>query len=233
MALVEDITERKKTEKALRELSGGLLRAEDRERRRIGRELHDSIGQDLAGLIMKLGALKEAQSSAPPWQHAAVRSSLEMARQALVELRTISYLLHPPALDDFGLLVALRSYVRGFAARSGIKTTVQLPRRLARLPIDMETALFRIVQESLNNVRQHSGSRSARITLRVAKRTVILQIRDFGRGFSNGNARGKARKPELGVGIAGMRERLQQFGGELSLLSTRKGTLVTAKLPVH
>ncbi|PYP92580.1 MAG: hypothetical protein DMG65_03540 [Candidatus Angelobacter sp. Gp1-AA117] len=231
IALVEDITERKSSEQAIHELSNKLLQSQDRERRRIARDLHDATGQHLAGLILLLGALKQSSSALDKASQKKIASALALARQAANEVRTISYLLHPPMLDDHGLVETLKWYVRGFSERSGI--TVRLhSRKTERLAPEAETALFRVVQESLNNVLQHSGSARADITIRSYPNFTVLTVRDYG---NSGKVRKRAKKAltlgSLGVGIPGMRERLQQLGGELRVKFGRRGTTVKAILP--
>src|SRR5690242_12065646 len=231
IAIVEDITERKRGEQALKELSIDLMRAEDRGRRQLARDLHDSVGQNLSALVMTLGALKKMPAVRQPKARDIMRIGLRLAKQSLAEVRTVSYLLHPPTLDEFGLRVALETYVRGFTQRSGIPVQVRISKHLPRLSPEMEVAFFRVVQESLSNVRRHSGSRTAKITLKVQARSAVLHVQDFGRGICL--ARGKGAEPErLGVGIRGMRERLQQLAGELRLLPTKGGTVVSAMLPL-
>jgi two-component system, NarL family, sensor kinase len=227
IALVEDITELKQAEKAQRALSGRLLRLQDEERRRFARELHDSTAQNLAALVITLAPLKKELPKLAPASRKAFSTALLLAKEAAREVRTVSYLLHPPLLEELGFPDALRCFVRAFNQRSGIQAKLHVDGKLRRLPQEMEIALFRIVQESLNNVRVHSGSSRAVVTLRSMGRRVQLSVRDFGRGLKMGS-----RAKSLGVGIAGMRERVEQLGGKFEVHSSNSGTLVKAVLPL-
>jgi len=223
----------KQAEESLRRLSASLLRSQEEEHRRIARELHDSTSQNLAALVMTLGSLKKATARLDEETREAVAASLALARESAREVQTISYLLHPPMLDEFGLADALRWYARGFSERSGIEVKLTLARKLRRLPSDVETALFRVVQEGLNNVRRHSGSKRAAIRLRFLRDRVVLEVQDFGRGMTTRPSTRESKEPRtLGIGIPGMQERLQQLGGELQLASSSQGTLLRAILPM-
>jgi signal transduction histidine kinase len=161
-----------------------------------------------------------------------ISDSQELAAHSLTELRTLSYLLHPPILDDAGLVRALQWFVRGFSERSGIHIETVGIHDIGRLPLDIETALFRVVQESLTNVRRHSGSDKASIRLEKVNAEVKLQISDRGHGMPDGAVNGSAgENVELGVGISGMRERLTQLGGRLEIESSNNGTTITAVVP--
>ncbi len=231
MALVEDITERKRAEQALRDLSSRLLQVQDEERRRIARDLHDVTGQNLAGLVMTLVSVKNGSAELGAKARRALEVSLDLAKQCSTDIRTLSYLLHPPMLDEFGLADALRWYVRGFRDRSGVSVTLRLSGNVRRLPVDMETTLFRVVQESLTNVRRHSGSKRAYVGIRFHPKNVYVKVRDF--GHRSTARRSLGRKALLrGVGIPGMHERLQQFGGKLDVDFGKAGTVVTASLPL-
>jgi signal transduction histidine kinase len=155
--------------------------------------------------------------------------SAALVQRALTDVRTISYLLHPPLLDEAGLASAMRWYVEGFARRSGIHVELELPDEILRLAEDRETALFRVVQESLINIHRHADSPVAHVRLRHHADTVILEIEDEGRGIPV--ADNAMAQSSLGVGIAGMRERMEQLGGRLELASTDRGTTVRAILP--
>ena len=215
----------------LEHLSVRLIAHQDEERRRLARELHDSAGQYLAAILMNLGAAqRETDSSERDDKLAECRT---MAEECLAEIRTISYLLHPPLLDEMGLRTALSMYTEGFAERSGIVVELNIPDTLERLPSASETALFRVVQQSLANIHRHSGSPTARISITVDARQVEVQICDDGIGipaqtllaFNTGRA-------ILGVGMAGMRERMRDMGGRFLIESTEKGTTIRATLPV-
>ena len=230
---VQDITKRKEAERALCLLSGRLLILQDEERRHIARELHDSMAQNLAALAMDLTRVKESAGKLDRKSREALAESLELADQCGREIRTLCYLLHPPLLDEHGLAAALRWYVDGFTQRSGIRVSLHVPALLGRLPREIETALFRIVQESLTNVHRHSGSPWAAIKVFLDSSRVGLEVKDAGKGISPWE-HGKLVDGVmgLGVGIAGMRERVKQLGGELRVRSTTGGgVIVKAILP--
>jgi len=231
-AIYQDMTERKRIEESLRQLTGELLRLQEDERRRIGRELHDSTAQMLAAVTMNLGALTQSKEGRlDRLAKKRVSDSLSLAEQCSREIRTLSFLLHPPLLDASGLASALRCYVAGFSRRSGIRVSVQIPPDLERMPQELELALFRIVQECLANVHRHSGSTKANVRLQLDPNGVMLEVTDNGRGLSRRLPRGRRESAFLGVGIAGMRERVQHLGGHLEI-SSRNGTAVRAFLPV-
>lgn len=229
----EDITERKRADEALRDLSGQLLRSQDEERRRLARELHDSTGQKLAALAMNLGALSQSAEALDTRSQRVLVESLALAEDCLREMRTLAYLLHPPELDELGLTDAVRRYVSGFVDRSGIAVDLELCSKVGRLPREVKITLFRILQESLNNVLRHSGSPKASVHIFRTADGVTMKVQDEGHGM-HGSELGPsgilAIKP--GVGIAGMRERVAQIGGRLQIESTKKGTTVMAVLPL-
>lgn len=233
VGIARDITERKRAEVEAIHLSGRLLQLQDEERRRIARELHDTTAQALAALALNLDML----SGAAPRLNVKARGLLEDARavadQCAREIKTLSYLLHPPLLDELGLVGAIRDYADGFAARSRIRIGLDLPPDLGRLPKDAELALFRTLQESLANIHRHAHSPSAFIRLVRDAREVRLSIQDRGHGMRLTSKAGSADGALglLGVGILGMRERMRQLGGRLEIDSDRTGTTVTAILP--
>jgi PAS domain S-box-containing protein len=222
------------SEKSLRELSLHLLRTQDEERRRIGRDLHDSLGQCLTALKIKLDVL--ASLTGPKNDEAAseIAECVGLAEESLKEVRTISYLMYPPMLEEMGLESAIRWYVDGFSARSGINTTFEVNNDLGRLQRDVELALFRVLQESLTNVHRHSGSQTAHIRLLMSNGTVALEVTDTGKGIASGllEQSGQDWTGALGVGLRGMKERMRQLGGSLEVVSTEKGTAVSATVPV-
>jgi PAS domain S-box-containing protein len=224
-----DITALKRAEEAARRLSARLLTLQDGERRRLAKGLHDSLGQYLAALKMNLDGFPCSN----PKQSAVVSDCSEIAAKCLMETRTISYLLHPPLLDEAGFDTAARWYVEGFARRSGIAVNLDLPQKLMRLHPDIELALFRAVQECLTNVHKHAGSSSVEIRMTQDTKQVRLEIAD------NGNGIPKDRLHYLlggtavaGVGIAGMRERFHELGGSLEIRSNRKGTTIIVTAPL-
>jgi PAS domain S-box-containing protein len=228
-----DVTEMKNAEQAIHRLSTRLLHLQDEERRRIGRELHDGLAQTVLAINLSLAQIRQSLHSS---EHPAVRA-IEKARgltqQMSREIRTLSYLLHPPLLDDLGLVSALREYAQGFSERSGIDTQLYLLSEFDRLPQPVELALFRIVQESLANIQRHSGSATARIHLRQEDSLITLEVLDFGRGINlRSNGSPHAGDALLGVGIPGMRERIAQLGGHLEIESSSNGTTVRATISV-
>lgn len=227
---VHDITELKQAERELRELTARLLHAQEDERRRIAKELHDSTAQDLAALAMNIGTVRQRLAGNDAGADRMLEDSLALIEQSVRDLRTLAYLLHPPMLDELGLDGALRQYAEGFSQRSGIRTTVEIAPGGERLSAAVEAALFRVAQESLGNVRRHSQSPVATIRLARSPGEVVLEISDEGTGLPRGAAGEKGAAP--GVGIAGMHERLRQLGGRLVLESNGHGTAVRAVLPL-
>ena len=225
-----DRTERKRVETALHQLSGRLLELQDDERRRIARELHDTTAQNLAVLSMNLHVVRDKVLGQRPRQ--AVVESLALAERCSHEIRTLSYLLHPPLLDELGLMSALRSYTAGFTQRTGIQVELKTD-EIGRLPRDVEITLFRIVQEALTNVHRHSGSQRAEIRVIRDPREVHLHVTDFGRGLPAEKLDLLSEGASLGVGIAGMRERARQLGGQLKVASSSSGTTITAMRPLR
>jgi PAS domain S-box-containing protein len=229
---IRDIKDRKQAEEELRKLSGRLLRLQDEERRRIGRELHDSTGQDLVALATMVGQLR---SSIPPGDRKSDRLLSEckaLAERCIREVRTLSYLLHPPVLDRAGLEDAIRDYVKGFIDRTGIQLELEMSPRVGRMARDIELAVFRVVQESLTNIQRHSGSKQAKIRIHRGS-DLTLEISDFGRGVS-ASVRKEKGEPgfEVGVGIPSMQERVKLIGGRLEIDSTSHGTSVRVTIPL-
>jgi PAS domain S-box-containing protein len=216
----------------LRRLTGHLMRAQDDERRRIAQVLHETTAQDLAALKMHLARLERSDPGLSSADRSVLAESIELAERSMSGIRTLSYLLHPPFLDEAGLLAALRWYAAGFAKRSGIKVDLDLPATLERLPQNVETALFRVVQEALINIHHHADSATAVIRLRVDDDQLLLEIVDSGRGLPSTMAQLPVGGGALGVGVAGMRERLQQLGGTFEIESSDQGTTVYARVPL-
>jgi PAS domain S-box-containing protein len=230
--VLQDITERKRAQEELRRLSGQLLRSQDEERRRIARELHDSTGQDLVALATALSQLHVSiPSSSRKLRRLASQCEL-LAGQCIREVRTVSYLLHPPMLDEAGLEDATRHYAAGFTKRTGIAVELEISQRLGRMKPHVELALFRVLQESLTNIQRHSGSRRAKIRMDRDPGKITLEISDKGSGISgdlrkrNGNF-----SSGLGVGIPSMHERVKLLGGQLDIESSSNGTTVRVAIP--
>jgi PAS domain S-box-containing protein len=223
------------SEKSLRELSFHLLRTQDEERRRIGRDLHDSLGQYLSVLKMKLDCLRCAPANLQPEDVEELNHCAQITEDAVKEVRTISYLLYPPMLEEMGLHSAISWYLDGFTKRSGIQTTFEVSPNLGRLDPDVELAIFRVLQESLTNVHRHSGSTTASIRLSLDNDTFVMEISDQGKGAHSDTRLGENGQDGVGghgVGLRGMRERMRQVGGKLDFCSSRKGTVVTATVPI-
>jgi two-component system NarL family sensor kinase len=229
--LVETNEALRVTESSLRQLSGRLLQLQDEERRRIARDLHDITGQEIAILSMSLDRLARLMDNAKAEAKETLNDSREMVRKMAEEIRTLSYLLHPPLLDESGLNSAVRWYAEGFQKRSSIHVSVVTAPGLGRLPAEVETALFRVVQESLTNVHRYSGSPDAEIRISAADGQVRLEVLDHGKGIVSVPRAAVDGVAALGVGIPGMRERLRQLGGQLEVDFGRSGTRVTATVP--
>jgi signal transduction histidine kinase len=230
-AFREEVSVHQKTEQKLRELSLTVLRIQDEERRRVARDLHDTVGQTLTALKLTLSALDDASPKQP--QTTDFLAELNgLAEQALQEIRTTSYLLHPPLLDEAGFAAAAAWYVDGFNKRSPIQVKLQLPEGV-RLPGSVEIVLFRILQESLTNITKHAVSATVDVLLQLDQNVISLSVRDYGKGISAERlARMKGSGSDVGVGIAGMRERLNELGGRLEIESDSAGTLLRASIPL-
>lgn len=227
--VIRDITWRQGAEEEGRELTCHLLQLQDEERRRIGRELHDSTAQELAAVVMNVGLVLQRIEGRDENNDALLSDSLAIIEQCNREIRTLAYLLHPPLLEDAGLAAAAHEYAAGFSQRSGIHVTLDISPEVDRLPPATEQALFRVLQESLGNVHRHSGSETATICLRRDNDHVILEITDQGHGLPpDMMPRENGPILKVGVGIAGMRERLRQLGGRFSIESGKHGTTVRA-----
>jgi PAS domain S-box-containing protein len=229
-----DITQQKESEKALKEseLAARLLRLQDEERRRIARELHDGVGQLLAAMSMNVSKVKEERSKLSPDAARCVEENSNMVEQISAEIRTLSYLFHPPLLDELGLESALKWYVKGFAERSKIAANLQLPVDLGRLPKDQEMCLFRLVQECLTNIHRHSGSSTALVRLWRTPGEIRMEVSDEGRGIHQEIQSKIASGKSAGVGLRGMRERVKQFDGTLEIHSNGKGASILVTLPL-
>jgi signal transduction histidine kinase len=229
---VTDITGFKDNERELQELSARLLDIQDEERRRIARELHDVTGQNLTAIGLNLTVL-ERSATLDQASRSIVLECQRLCEESKQEIRTLSYLLHPPMLDQFGLIGALEWYINGLKQRSKLNVLLKIEPDIGRFPMDLETDLFRVVQEGLTNILRYSGSETAMIRLEKREADLVLNIRDQGRGLA-----AKARKDihgkevTFGVGIPGMRERLRQHGGALEVHSNGEGTTITAVVPL-
>lgn len=214
----------------LRELSIRLLRTQDEERRHIARELHDSAGQIVAALGMNLASMTE-QAKKTPGLAEALEDTQELVQQLNKEIRTTSYLLHPPLLDENGLPQAIEWYMQGLMERGDLKIDLDIPRDFGRLPADLELAVFRIVQESLTNIHRHSGSKTARIRLSRTEGKVLLEIQDQGKGIS-ADKLVAIKAQRTGVGMTGMRERVRHFKGGMDIRSNGDGATIVVTIPL-
>jgi signal transduction histidine kinase len=230
-AVKQRTAELDRTNQNLRELSARLLQLQDDERRRIARELHDSVGQMLAALDMNLAAVG-TDIERLTMTAKTINDSAALVQELSREVRTISHLLHPPLLDEAGLASAVRWFIEGFAQRSKIKVDLEFPTDFGRLSRESETAIFRTVQECLTNIHRHSESPTARIRIATSDGHVCVEVEDRGKGIPPEKQFKMASAGMPGVGIRGMRERLRQLGGSLDIHSNGKGTLVIARLPV-
>ncbi len=216
----EDITVQRHTQAALGRATASLLHAEDDERRRIARELHDGTAQYLTGAKLMLSAMKVEGRAEK------IRVEVEtLLTKALEEIRSLSYVLHPPALDEMGLGPAIRQMTEGFARRTGLAVQIDIASDFPKMDRSTEVALYRVAQEALANVHRHSGSPRAAIALRQAGEMVLMSIRDYGVGLPEKHS------PSAGVGLAGMRLRLEFVSGHISITSAQPGVLVEAWAP--
>jgi len=230
-ALEAEIADRKRAEISLRELTGRLLLTQDEERRHMARELHDHAGQTLVALGMNFAALAEAAKGLDARILKLIVESEQMSLDLSKEIRTLSYLLHPPLLDEAGLKSALEWYAEGFSKRSGIVINLEVPQDLTRLPRTLEMVIFRVVQESLANIHRHANSPSAEIRLTRTDENIHVEIIDRGKGISPDRLR-QMSAVRVGVGVRGMEERVRQFGGTLQVESSSAGTRVRVTIPV-
>ena len=223
--------------KQLRLLSNRLMHSQDDERRRIARELHDSVGQDLAALGMCLEGAKRLAGGIPEAARQRWEESFGIIERCSTEIRTLSHLLHPPLLEELGLASAVEWYVQGFASRSHISVDLQIPTKLRRLNETVELALFRVLQESLTNIHRYSGSDTAKVRLEADEREVKLEVSDQGKGIGtiamSALDSPSASAKRSGVGINGMRERMNELGGTFAVYSTEQGATVRATIPLH
>jgi signal transduction histidine kinase len=215
-------------EESLRHLTARLLHMQDEERRKFSRELHDSLGQYLAGIKMNLDMF--ARGNPNPEFLAGARQLLD---QSIAETRTISHLLHPPLLDEVGFASAAKWYVQGFSERSGIAVKLEIPDGIGRLPRPLELGLFRVLQEALTNIHRHSHSPKARVKLASSGDEVVLQVQDYGSGIPSESLQAfESNGTNLGIGLTGMRERVRELAGRLEIHSGSDGTLIAATFPL-
>jgi signal transduction histidine kinase len=214
---------------ALRRLSSRLLSMQDSERRRIARELHDSLGQYLVGLKLNAHMLRQSPQREDLWSEAD-----RLMEQCIAEVRTLSYLLHPPTMDAAGFASAARWYVEGYSQRSGLKVRLDAPADPGRLPDAIELALFRVLQEALTNVHRHSGASAADVLIQQDAEQIVMEIRDNGCGMPEALLdQSRATGAGVGVGIMGIRERVRELAGKLTLESNSNGTLLRVAIPVQ
>ncbi len=233
VGIAEDTTGQKEAEVALRRLAGRVFEVQDEERQRIARELHDTTSSSLVALSMNLSVADKSSAALDAEGRAALSESMALAKQISREIRTVAYLLHPPLMRDLGLDAALRWYVEGFSERSGVQVSLDVLGDLAGLPSELQGALFRVAQECLSNVHRHSGSRSAVVRIQRQDTEIVVEVADQGKGMPVETLEGSGEAtPHVGVGIAGMRERVQEIGGRLEILSSHNGTTVKAALPL-
>jgi len=223
-----ELRERRKAELAARNVSARLLRWQDDERRKISRELHDSLGQNLvAAKMVASGLARNPRSDG----HAEL---IDLLEESVQETRTISLLLHPPLLDTLGLASAAKSLLDGFAQRTGLSIHADLPSNGKRLPSSIETVLFRVLQESLTNIHRHSKSSSAEVLLRQEREQVMLIVKDHGKGIPPATLeRFRSGDPHFGIGLVGMRERVREQGGNMEISSDERGTAISATIPLR
>jgi signal transduction histidine kinase len=226
--LNRELRHRRTAENHLRRLSGDLMRVQDDERKKFARELHDGLGQNMVAAKMAADLLLKHHPDDPQF-----RELSTLLDESLLQTRTISYLLHPPLLEELGLVFAAKWLIEGYTRRTGVEVSVQIPAQLERLPRNIELALFRILQEALTNIHMHSKSKKAEVLIQITPQEVMLLVRDFGKGIpaetlSNFEVNGT----HVGVGLAGMRERIQELGGKLKVRSDSTGTEITVKMQI-
>ncbi len=226
--LSNELVERENMEESARRLSVRILQLQDEERRKFSRELHDSLGQLLAVAKMHMTVLLEKNP-----HDQLLKEIDDLLTESVSETRTISHLLHPPLLDEIGIASAARWYAEGFAKRSGIEIVADIPDDLERMPRPAELVLFRVLQESLTNIHRHSRSSRAEISLRTNSNGALLRIRDYGKGMSREMLENfRLTGANVGVGLAGMRERVREQGGHFEIQSDRNGTTITVSMPI-
>ena len=229
--LMVQLRERQNAEQVVRRLSGRMLQVQDEERRKLARDLHDGIGQLFTAL--KMGLSHASRSNTEPLRDSKIFAEcLQIVDEGLIQTRTLSYLLHPPMLDEVGFPAAARWLVDGFSERSKVGVTVQIPKDL-KLPRELELTLFRVLQESLTNIHRHSGSAKAEVVVTATPNAVIMTITDYGKGIPEETLQNfRTSKAPAGVGLAGMRGRVAEVDGTLDLESPGQGTIVRVTIPL-
>jgi|SRR6202034_393559 len=226
--LVEELSAREQAEASAHRLSARVLRLQDEERRRLSRELHDGLGQNLVAAKLSLSNLANSNPD-----DSLVNECLKSIDASLAEARTISYLLHPPLLDDIGIASAARWYVEGFSKRSGIEVAVDIPDQPERMPHAAELALFRVLQESLTNIHRHAKASRAEVSLRIVNHSAVLRVRDYGTGIAPAILEHFLKDgTHVGVGLAGMQERVREQGGLFTIQSDETGSTIEVNMPL-
>jgi signal transduction histidine kinase len=226
--LLQELSAREQAEASAHRLSARVLRLQDEERRRLSRELHDGLGQNLVAAKLSLSNLATSNPD-----DSVVNECLKSIDASLAEARTISYLLHPPLLDDIGIASAARWYVEGLSKRSGIEVSVDIPDQPERMPHAAELALFRVLQESLTNIHRHSKASRAEVSLRIVNHNAVLRVRDYGTGIAPQTLERFLKDgTHVGVGLAGMQERVREQGGMFAIQSADTGTTIEVNMPL-
>ncbi|MGB8541573.1 MAG: CHASE3 domain-containing protein [Candidatus Acidiferrales bacterium] len=226
--LAEELSAREQAEASAHRLSARVLRLQDEERRRLSRDLHDGLGQNLVAAKLSLSNLANSNPD-----DSLVNECLKAIDESLAEARTISYLLHPPLLDDIGIASAARWYVEGFSKRSGINVAVDIPDQPERMPHAAELALFRVLQESLTNIHRHAKASRAEVSLRIVDRRAVLRVRDYGTGIAPSILEHFLKDgTHVGVGLAGMQERVREQGGQFTIQSDETGSTIEVSMPL-
>jgi two-component system, NarL family, sensor kinase len=231
LSIVRDLTEKKHAEQQLQQLSSRLLSLQDEERRRIAGELHDVTAQNLFAITINLETLRQQMTDSSPSGMEILNECQNLCEQSLQEVRTLSYTLHPPALDRHGVMPTLHWYIQKFGERTGMEISLDVSPDLGRLPLEMETDIFRVVQEGLSNIVRHSGSRTASVEIKKRSRQFVLQIKDNGRGLPDRTAESE-NGSRFGVGLPSMRERVRRWGGHLHIRSGDDGVLLLIHVPI-
>jgi len=231
LSIVRDLTEKKHAEQQLQQLSSRLLSLQDEERRRIAGELHDVTAQNLFAITINLETLRQQMTDLAPSGMEILNECQNLCEQSLQEVRTLSYTLHPPALDRHGIMPSLHWYIQKFGERTGMEISLDASPDLGRLPLEMETDIFRIVQEGLSNIVRHSGSRTASVQIKKRSDQFVLQIKDNGRGLSDRNVDSE-NGSRFGVGLPSMRQRVRRWGGHLHIRSGDEGVLLLIHVPI-